>query len=203
MENKVFDKIRRLILPNKFRGHAVMLSSFITGNIYFLLLTAGFSTAIGLAAGIITAPIGFLAGAATIYIVRKAVNLEFKGLRKEAEHQDINLKDLPSLNEGDFLETSKQLYLDRESWKAVLVSLVKFPIGLASLVFITAYLSISASLISSPFIYRYVDLQIYGTVLNTPIELGGSVLAGLTIFILGSQVTEKASVIYLKLNSMI
>jgi hypothetical protein len=203
MENKFFEEMKQLISPNMFRGHAVMLSSFITGNIYFILLTAGFSTALGLAAGIITAPIGFLAGAATIYIVRKAVNLEFKGLRKEAEHQDIKLTDLPSMNSGDLLETSKEIYLDRESWKAVLLSLVKFPIGLASLVFMTAYLSMSASLISAPIIYRYVDLQIYGTVLNTPVELGGAVLAGLTIFILGAQVTEKTSVIYLKLNSMI
>jgi hypothetical protein len=203
MENTVLEKIKQLFFPNMFRGHAVMLSSFVTGNIYFILLTAGFSAALGLAAGIITAPIGFLAGAATIYIVRKAVNLEFKGLRKEAEHYDIKLSGLQSLEEGDLLETSKQLYLDRESWKAVLLSLVKFPIGLASLVFITAYLSISASLISAPLIYRYVDLQIYGTVLNTPIELGGAVLAGLTIFILGAQVTEKASLVYLKLNSLI
>jgi hypothetical protein len=203
MKNTVFEKIKQLFFPNMFRGHAVMLSSFVTGNIYFILLTAGFSAALGLAAGIITAPIGFLAGAATIYIVRKAVNLEFKGLRKEAEHYDIKLSGLQSLEEGDLLETSKQLYLDRESWKAVLLSLVKFPIGLASLVFITAYLSISASLISAPLIYRYVDLQIYGTVLNTPIELGGAVLAGLTIFILGAQVTEKASLVYLKLNSLI
>jgi hypothetical protein len=203
MKNTVFEKIKQLFFPNMFRGHAVMLSSFVTGNIYFILLTAGFSAALGLAAGIITAPIGFLAGAATIYIVRKAVNLEFKGLRKEAEHYDIKLSGLQSLEEGDLLETSKQLYLNRESWKAVLLSLVKFPIGLASLVFITAYLSISASLISAPLIYRYVDLQIYGTVLNTPIELGGAVLAGLTIFILGAQVTEKASLVYLKLNSLI
>lgn len=203
MENTVLEKIRQLIFPNKFRGHAVMLSSFVTGNIYFLLLTAGFSAALGLAAGIITAPIGFLAGAATIYIVKKAVNLEFKGLRKEAEHQDIDLTELPSVDSGDLLETSKQLYVDIESWKAVLLSLVKFPIGMASLVFISVYLSMSASLISAPIIYRYVDLQIYGTVLNTPIELAGAVLAGLTIFILGAQVTEKASIIYLKLNSMI
>jgi hypothetical protein len=203
MKNTVFEKIKQLFFPNMFRGHAVMLSSFVTGNIYFILLTAGFSAALGLAAGIITAPIGFLAGAATIYIVRKAVNLEFKGLRKEAEHYDIKLSGLQSLEEGDLLETSKQLYLDRESWKAVLLSLVKFPIGLASLVFITAYLSISASLISAPLIYRYVDLQIYGTVLNTPVELGGAVLTGLTIFILGAQVTEKASVVYLRLNSML
>jgi hypothetical protein len=203
MKNTVFEKIKQIIFPNMFRGHAVMLSSFITGNIYFILLTAGISAALGLAAGIITAPIGFLAGAATIFIVRKAVNLEFKGLRKEAEHQNINLTDSPSVDSGDLLEKSKELYLDRESWKAVLLSLVKFPIGLASLIFITAYLSISASLISAPIIYRYVDLQIYGTVLNTPVELGGAVLAGLTIFILGAQVTEKASLIYLKLNSMI
>lgn len=203
MKNKVFDKTKQLIFPNKFRGHAVMLSSFVTGNIYFILLTAGFSTALGLAAGIVTAPIGFLAGAATLYIMRKTVNLEFKGLRREAEHQDINLKELPSVDSGDLLEISKQLYLDRESWKAVLLSLVKFPIGLASLVIITAYLSISASLISAPIIYRYVDLQIYGTVLNTPIELAGAVLAGLTIFILGAQITEKASLVYLKLNSLI
>ena len=80
---------------------------------------------------------------------------------------------------------------------------MKVPIGLASLVFITVYLTISASLISAPLIFRYVDLQIYGTVLNTPIELGGAVLAGLAIFILGAQVTEKASLVYLKLNSMI
>jgi hypothetical protein len=203
MENTVLEKMKQLILPNRFRGHAVMLSSFITGNIYFILLTAGFSTAIGLAAGIITAPIGFLAGAATIYIVRKAVNLEFKGLRKEAEHRDIDLTDLPSVDSGNLLETSKQLYLDRESWKAVLLSLVKFPIGLASLVFITAYLSISASLISAPLIYRYVDLQIYGNILNTPVELSGALLAGIVIFILGAQVTEKASLLYLKVNSMI
>lgn len=196
-------KIRDLVFPNNFRGHAVMLSSFITGNIYFIVLTAGFSAALGLAAGIITAPIGFLAGAATIYIVRKAVNLEFKGLRKEADHKDIDLTDLPSVDSGDLFETSKQLYLDRKSWKAVLLSLVKVPIGLASLVFITVYLTISASLISAPLIFRYVDLQIYGTVLNTPIELGGAVLAGLAIFILGAQVTEKASLVYLKLNSMI
>ncbi len=203
MENTVFEKIKQLIFPNKFRGHAVMLSSFATGNIYFILLTAGFSAALGLAAGIITAPIGFLAGAATIYIVREAVNLEFKGLRKEAEHQDLNLTDLPSVDSGDLLETSKQLYLDRESWKAVLLSLVKFPIGLASLAFITAYLSTSASLISAPIIYRYVDLQIYGNILNTPVELSGALLAGIVIFILGAQVTEKASLAYLKLNSMI
>ena len=99
-------KIRDLVFPNNFRGHAVMLSSFITGNIYFILLTAGFSAALGLAAGIITAPIGFLAGAATIYIVRKAVNLEFKGLRKEADHKDIDLTDLPSVDSGDLFETS-------------------------------------------------------------------------------------------------
>jgi hypothetical protein len=196
-------KIRDVLFPNKFRGHAVMLSSFVTGNIYFILLTAGFSTAIGLAAGIITAPIGLLAGAATIYIVKKAVNLEFKGLRKEAEHQDIDLTDLPSVDSGDLLETSKQLYLDRESWKAVLLSLLKFPIGLSSLIFITAYLTICASLISAPIIYRYVDLQIYGNILNTPVELSGALLAGIVIFILGAQVTEKASLAYLKLNSMI
>lgn len=196
-------RFKDILFPNKFRGHAVMLSSFPIGNIYFILLTAGFSTALGLAAGIITAPIGFLAGAATIYIVRKAVNLEFKGLRKEAEHQDINLTDLPSVDSGDLLETSKQLYLDRDSWKAVLLSLVKFPIGLASLVFVTAYLSISASLISAPITYRYVELQIYGNILNAPIELSGAALTGLIIFILGAQVTEKASVIYMKLNSII
>ncbi len=192
-----------ILYPNKFRGHAVMLSSFVTGNIYFILLAAGFSAALGLAAGVITAPIGFLAGAATIYIVRKAVNLEFKSLRKEAEHQDLNLTDLPSVDSGDLLETSKQLYFDRESWKAVLLSVAKFPIGLSSLVFITAYLSISASLISAPLIYRYVDLQIYGNILNTPVELSGALLAGIVIFILGAQVTEKASLLYLKVNSLI
>lgn len=203
MENTVLEKTKQIVFPNRFRGHAVMLSSFITGNIYFILLTAGFSTAIGLAAGIITAPIGFLAGAATIYIVRKAVNLEFKGLRKEAEHHDIKLLELPSIDEGDLFETSKQLYMDRESWKAVLLSLAKFPIGLASLIFITVYLSMSISLILSPLIYRSVELQIYGNILNTPIELGGAVLAGLAVFILGAQVTEKASLIYLKLNSIV
>jgi hypothetical protein len=107
------------------------------------------------------------------------------------------------VDSGDLLETSKQLYLDRESWKALLLSLVKFPIGLASLVFVTAFLSISASLISAPITYRYVELQIYGNILNAPIELSGAALTGLIIFIMGAQVTEKASVIYLKLNSMI
>ena len=197
------DKISALLFPNRFRGHAVMLSSFLTGNIYLILLTAGLSTALGLMAGIITAPIGFLAGAATIYTVRKAVNLEFRGLRKEAEHQDIHLKDLPSIETGDLLETSKSLYLDKESWKAVLLSLVKFPLGLASFLFITAYLSVSASLILAPIIYRYVDLQIYGNMLNAPVELVAAFLAGLTVFIIGAQITEKASEIYLKMNSMI
>ncbi len=197
------DEVKTLLFPNRFRGHAVMLSSFLTGNIYFILLTAGFSTALGLVAGIITAPIGFLAGAATIYIVRKAVNLEFKGLRKEAGQQDIELEDLPSLESGDLLETSKRLYVDRKSWKSVLLSLVKFPLGLASFVFITAYLSVSTSLISAPIIYRHVEVQIYGNILNTPVELGAAFLAGLTAFIIGAQITEKASEIYLKMNSMI
>ncbi len=202
MENKVFEKMKQLFFPNMFRGHAVMLSSFGTGTVYFILLTAGFSAAFGLAAGIITAPIGFMAGAATIYIVRKAVNLEIKGLRKEAEHSDIKLSELPILDEGDLLETSKQLYLDRGSWKIVLLSLAKFPIGVASFVFITVYLSMGISLILSPLIYRSVELQIYGNILNTPIELGGAVLAGLIILILGAQITEKASLLYLKLNSL-
>ncbi len=93
--------------------------------------------------------------------------------------------------------------MDRESWKAVLVSLAKFPIGLVSLIVIAVYLNMDISLILSPLIYRSVKLQIYGTVLNTPIELGGAVLAGLAIFILGAQVTEKTSLVYLKLNSII
>ncbi len=103
MKNTVFEKIKQLFFPNMIRGHVVMLLSFVTGNIYFILLTAGFSAALGLAAGIITAPIGFLAGAATIYIVRKTVNLEFKGLRKEAEHYDIKLSGLQGLTKAIFL----------------------------------------------------------------------------------------------------
>jgi hypothetical protein len=109
MEEKLVRKLKDVLFPNSFRGHAVMLSSFVTGNIYFIILTAGFSTAVGLAAGIITAPIGFLAGAATLYTIRKALNLEFKGLRKEAKHQNIELNQIPEIESGDLLETSKKL----------------------------------------------------------------------------------------------
>lgn len=200
---KVKQSLKQLFLPNMFRGHAVMLSSFITGNIYLMLLTSGFAAAIGLIAGLITAPIGLLVGAATLYIIRKAVNIEFKGLRKEASHQEIELTKLPSIKQGDLLETSKKLYTDTDSWKAALISLAKFPVGIASLVFISVYLSMSISLIISPLIYRSVDYRVYGTILNTPAELALAVSAGIIVFVMGANLTEKASKYYLKLNSLI
>lgn len=196
-------KLTESLLPNRFRGHAVMLSSFITGQIYFILLIAGFSAALGLTAGIVTAPIGFMTGAATLYIVRRAVNLEFKALGEEAKYQDIELENLPEMDSSDLFEISKELYLDRKSWIAVIVSLAKFPIGLASLVFITAYLALSITLMSTPLIYRSVDLQFYGNMINTPLEISLSVLAGAVIYLIGVNATEKASIIYLKLNSHI
>ena len=194
---------KQLLTPNYFRGHLVMLSSFIAGNIYFVFLLAGFSAALGLVSGIITAPIGFFTGAATLYIVRKVVNLEFRGLRVEAENKNIKLNYLPEVGSENLFQTSKDLYLRRDSWKAVLVSLAKFPIGIASLIFITAYLSISLSLLASPILHRYIEMQFHDLILNTPLELTVAVIGGLILFILGAQITEMVSWLYLKLNSFV
>jgi len=195
--------MKDILFPHKLRGHAVMLSSFITGNLYFVLLTAGFSAALGLIFGIVTAPIGYLAGASTVYIVRRAVNIEFGFLRKEASRQGIELRELPDIEEGGLLKTGKKLYLDRDSWKAVLISLAKFPIGLASLTFISMYLSLSLTLISSPLLHSFVDLNVHGKTLKTPTELSLAVITGAVLYIIGSNLTEKASKIYLKINSNI
>jgi len=195
--------MKDVLFPNKLRGHAVMLSSFITGNLYFVLLTAGFSAALGLIFGIVTAPIGYLAGAGTIFIVRRAVNIEFGFLRKEASRQGIELRELPDIEEGDLLKIGKKLYLDRDSWKAVLISLAKFPIGLASLTFISMYLSLSLTLISSPLLHSFVDLNVYGNTLNTPTELSLAVVTGAVVYMIGANLTEKASKIYLEINSNI
>ncbi|MFB6182417.1 MAG: sensor domain-containing protein [Candidatus Magasanikbacteria bacterium] len=200
------DKLSQAFLPNRFRGHAVMLGAFILGLIYFITIMTGFSAALGLTAGLITAPIGFLAGAATIYIVRKAVNLEIRGLKQEAKHNGIELSEIPSLKAGDLLETSKELYKDKQSWKVVLISLAKFPIGIASFTFITAYLSLSLTLIASPIIggyYKAEILKIGGNIINTPLEFAAATFAGVVIFIVGSNATEKLSKIYMRLNSEI
>ncbi|QGA80236.1 sensor domain-containing protein [Candidatus Nanohalobium constans] len=197
------NKLKNVFVPNMLRGHAVLLSSFITGNIYFLIAVSGFSAALGLVAGIITAPIGVLAGAATLYVIRKASNMELSILEKEAKRHDIELNMIPSIEGGDLLETSKELYLDTKSWKALLISLAKFPVGMASLILITTYISLSTALVLSPLLYRTIDFQVYGTTLTTPPELTAAVIAGLTIYIVGVNITEKASKLYLKLNSMI
>ena len=196
------NKLKNVFVPNLLRGHAVLLSSFITGNIYFLIAVSGFSAAIGLTAGIITAPIGILAGATTLYVIRKASNIELSILEKEAKRHDIELNQIPSIEGGDLLEISKELYLDTESWKTLLISMIKFPIGIASLIFITTYISISLSLILSPLLYRTIDFQVYGTTLTTPLELAAAVLTGTLIYIIGVNVTEKSSKLYLYLNSM-
>ena len=82
-----------------------------------MLLVDGSSSALGLTAGILTAPVGFLVGAATLYTVRRAVNLEFRGLREEAEYQDIELKSLPEMDSGDLFQISRDLYLDKKPGK--------------------------------------------------------------------------------------
>jgi|APHM01.1.fsa_nt_gi hypothetical protein len=199
---EAIETLTSLFAPNKYRGHAVMLSSFILGIIYLILLSSGFAAAIVLIAGIITAPIGFLTGAATLYSIRKGANAELNGMRQEAAHQDIELSNLQTVEEGDLLQTSKALYLDRDSWKAALVSLAKFPIGMASFIFIVAYLLISISLTLSPLFYRSIDYQILGYVLSTPTELAGAVTAGIIVFVVGANLTEKTSKYYLKMNSM-
>ncbi len=154
-------------------------------------------------AGLVTAPVGVLAGAATLYAIRKAVNIEFRGLRDEAIHQGIELSYLPTIEGGDLLKVGKALYLSPDSWKAASISLAKFPIGIISLIFITSYISISISLISSPLFYSSIDYQIFGAVLNTPAELIGAVTAGVILFAVGANLTEQASKYYLKMNSAI
>ena len=69
--------------------------------------------------------------------------------------------------------------------------------------FITTYLILSITLISSPLIYEKVNHQFYRHIIHIPLELSLAVLAGIVIYIAGVNTTEKASSIYLKLNSMI
>lgn len=195
------DGLVDLVFPNWFRGHAVMLSSFFTGNFYFIVLVAGFSAAMGLTAGIITAPVGLLTGAGTIYVIRKGAGLELDGLRNEAEVHGIDLPVLSEVESGSLVDVSKALYMDRTSWRAVLVSLAKFPVGIASLVFISLYIGSSLALITAPLTFNRIDLQMYGMIVDTPFELTAAVLIGLVVFVIGAHVTEKVSVLYLKIHS--
>ena len=197
------DALKRLFAPNMYRGHAIMLSTFVSGQIYFILAVAGFSAAIGLFAGILTAPIGFFTGATTLYVLRRATNLELKGFRKEAKHHGIELQEIDSVEGGDLFELSRDLYSDRTSWKVLAGSLLKFPIGMASFVAVVSYISISASLILSPLLYRPIEYRIYSKTLDTIPEVSVAFLGGVVLFVAGANIVEKASVLYLRFNRLV
>ena len=195
--------LKRLFAPNMYRGHAVVLSTFVSGQIYFILAVTGFSAAIGLFAGILTAPIGFFTGATTLYVLRRATNLELRGLRNEAKNHGIELHGIDSLEGGDLFELTRDLYSDRTSWKILAGSLLKFPIGIASFVAVISYISISASLILSPLLYRSIEYRIYSTTLNTVPEVSVAFLSGIMLFVAGANIVEKASLLYLRFNGLV
>jgi hypothetical protein len=48
-----------------------------------------------------------------------------------------------------------------------------------------------------------MNLQVHNEILNTPVELTAATTAGIILYITGANTVEKASKVYLKINSLI
>lgn len=84
-----------------------------------------------------TAPLAVPVAAGTVYLVRRAINIEFQLLNRYTEVG--NLKSLKHIRGKDLMGLSLNILFSRSSWKAVLVSLVKLPLGIITFSTVMTY----------------------------------------------------------------
>ncbi|MFB6245786.1 MAG: sensor domain-containing protein [Candidatus Nanohaloarchaea archaeon] len=185
----ILDFFLKPFRASTYRDLAVVLEQFPAGIYHFTLLVAGMATSVGLVSSVVAAPLALPVLVGTVYIARRSVNVEYKGVREEAERHGVELTSLRKIGGEDFLDLSKKMLSDGNSWSTLLVSLLRLPVGLAAFTYVVFYFSLSFSLAAAPFLYRsqgYLRVGSTSAVNTLPEALLVSA-SGVLVFVAGAN----------------
>ena len=138
-----------------WRNAAFLLLNFPLAIVYFVLTITGLSTGLGTAVIWVGVPILLV----TFLGVRSFLNVDrmlLRGLLNTDAPPSVGLAGVP----GDkLLNRCKTLAFSGETWRGVLYSILRFPVSIASFVFLIVAVSMPLAFVATPVLWAVFELE--------------------------------------------
>jgi hypothetical protein len=150
MKNNFFGVIAK---SQTYLNMLYLLLSFPLGLFYFIFLITGISIGLGLIITWLSIPI-LLA----VFFVWNGFAIFERQLTNNLLNTNIIYKEGKPSKEKKLLNKLKKHLSSSTSWKNLAYLLIKFPLGMVSFIFLTTFISISLSLIATPFLFHFSQI---------------------------------------------
>jgi hypothetical protein len=167
-----------------YSNFVLLLAQLPIGIVHFVFLATGFFTTIGLAFSVVGVPFAAAAFLATLIVARLLANAEFAVLRGVFGD---SVQGYDRVGGDGLLDSTKSLVTSMSTWKAVLLSALRLPLGLVSFVITTTYVAVTVGLLAAPFVYQAVRLNVGQTVVLTLADAVIASVAGLILLVVGAH----------------
>jgi hypothetical protein len=134
-----------------YRNLIYLLASFPLGIFYFVFLVTGFSTGISLSIIWIGIPILLLVTFGG-WVLAKFEHFMAVDWLKE----DIPTMSLSSNESSDIKNRFREILINPITWKSLFYLFFKFPLGIATFIILTTFISITVAFLSMPFTYEFI-----------------------------------------------
>jgi len=151
-----------VVTPQAYLNLLYLVVAFPLGVFYFVLLVSGLASGLSLLIVWIGIPILALLGIVS-WLLAKGERLMAVYWLKE----DIPAMAAPSAGSGTIWAQLKGHLTNPITWRSLLYLFVKFPLGLAGFVVLSAMLSLTVALIAMPFLYQFVPGLQAGVLLSS------------------------------------
>ncbi len=166
-----------VIQPRTYLSLLYLLLAFPLGLSYFIYLVVGLSLGLGLLVvgiGFILLPL--IMGSTWIFlIIERQLTIWLL---------QIPLAPLPTLPEGSIWEQLRHHAGSTLAWKGLFFSFLKFPLGLISFVLVIVLIALPAGLMSAPFLYATVPVNLGSWHIDTLPEALTVAVGGILVFFL-------------------
>jgi len=139
-----------------------LLLAFPLGILYFVFLLTGLSLGIGL----IITWVGFLVLLLAMIVWWGFAVFEHR-MASWMLHVDMNPMSKGNATEKNLWKKFKAHVSNPVTWKSLAYLFIKFPLGIFSFVVTVTLISLSAGLLSAPFIYKWADMDFYYFTIDT------------------------------------
>jgi len=175
--------------PQTYRNLLYLLLSFPLGLIYFVFLVVG----LALGVGTLIIWVGAFVLLGTFLGVKVLTGLERKlasGLLQTTIPSRVVSTPVYRNPDRTVFEKARDLMISRESWAGIGYLLVKFPLGIISLVLTFALLTLSLSLLASPVlaVVQPQNLNVGAWKIDTPYEAAPFALVGVVVMFLSLHI---------------
>ena len=139
-----------MLSPQTYTNWIYLFLSFPLGLIYFIFMIVGLSVGIGT----VIVWIGLFILLGTFLLARGLTTME-RAMMNSWLKTSIHPRQTPNYEQLSIIGRTGRLFFESRTWMSVLYLIVKFPLGILSLVASILYLAVPISFIASPFLIQF------------------------------------------------